>query len=72
MLLFYHFFTLMFGMAIAAISGNAQQAALVVPIFLAIFAGFSGTVVPYSQITAFWRYWLYYLNPWNYMLLVPV
>ena len=32
-------------------------------------------VVPYSQIKAFWRYWLYYLNPFTYLmqgLLQPV
>lgn len=68
MLLLYHLFTLLFGMAIAALAGNAQQAALIVPIFLGIFASFSGVLVPYAQITAFWRYWLYYINPWSYAL----
>jgi ATP-binding cassette, subfamily G (WHITE), member 2, SNQ2 len=32
-------------------------------------------VVPYSQITAFWRYWLYYLDPFTYLvggLVTPV
>lgn len=24
--------------------------------------------MPYAQITAFWRYWIYYLNPWTYIL----
>jgi ATP-binding cassette subfamily G (WHITE) protein 2 (SNQ2) len=37
-------------------------------VFLGIFASFSGVLVPYAQITAFWRYWLYYLNPWTYIL----
>jgi ABC-type multidrug transport system permease subunit len=36
---------------------------------------FCGVLVPYPQITAFWRYWLYYLNPFNYLiggLVVPI
>jgi ATP-binding cassette subfamily G (WHITE) protein 2 (SNQ2) len=51
-----------------SLAGNAQQAALIVPIFLGLFASFSGVLVPYAQITAFWRYWIYYLNPWTYSL----
>ncbi|RAL60548.1 hypothetical protein DID88_009744 [Monilinia fructigena] len=29
---------------------------------------FCGVLVPYAQITAFWRYWMYYLNPFNYLM----
>lgn len=29
---------------------------------------FAGVLVPYSQIQAFWRYWLYYLNPFSYLI----
>lgn len=29
---------------------------------------FCGVVVPYSQIQAFWRYWLYYLDPFTYLI----
>jgi ABC-type multidrug transport system permease subunit len=25
-------------------------------------------LVPYAQIQAFWRYWMYYLNPFNYLM----
>jgi ABC-type multidrug transport system permease subunit len=25
-------------------------------------------LVPYAQIQAFWRYWIYYLNPFNYLM----
>ena len=24
--------------------------------------------MPYAQIQAFWRYWIYYLNPFNYLI----
>lgn len=62
--------------AIAACSPNAYFSALANPIIIgAILINFSGVVVPYSQIKAFWRYWLYYLNPFTYLmqgLLQPV
>lgn len=29
---------------------------------------FCGVVVPYSQIQPFWRYWLYYLDPFTYLV----
>jgi ATP-binding cassette subfamily G (WHITE) protein 2 (SNQ2) len=29
---------------------------------------FNGIIVPYDQIQVFWRYWLYYLNPFTYLL----
>ncbi|KAF8321131.1 putative ABC multidrug transporter [Clavulina sp. PMI_390] len=68
MLLIYQLFILGFGQTIAACAGNETQATLINPAFLAIFASFSGVLVPYGQITAFWRYWLYYINPWSYLL----
>ncbi|KAF8314185.1 hypothetical protein DL93DRAFT_1089526 [Clavulina sp. PMI_390] len=68
MLLIYQLFTLAFGQTIAAFSGNENQASLINPLFLGIFASFSGVLVPYGQITAFWRYWIYYLDPWSYLL----
>lgn len=29
---------------------------------------FCGVVVPYSQMQPFWRYWLYYLDPFTYLV----
>lgn len=29
---------------------------------------FCGVVVPYSQLQAFWRYWIYYLDPFTYLV----
>jgi ATP-binding cassette subfamily G (WHITE) protein 2 (SNQ2) len=26
------------------------------------------TFSPYAQIVSFWRYWIYYINPWTYIL----
>lgn len=30
--------------------------------------GHSGVLVPYSQIVDFWKYWLYYIDPFIYLL----
>lgn len=62
--------------AIAAYSPNEYFASLVNPI--AIGTGlitFCGVLVPYSYIQPFWRYWLYYLDPFTYLvgaLVTPV
>lgn len=29
---------------------------------------FCGVVVPYSQMQPFWRYWMYYLDPFTYLV----
>ena len=29
---------------------------------------FCGVVVPYSQMQPFWRYWIYYLDPFTYLV----
>ena len=29
---------------------------------------FCGVVVPYAQMQPFWKFWLYYLDPFNYLV----
>ncbi|KAL2783115.1 ABC-2 type transporter-domain-containing protein [Aspergillus keveii] len=55
------------GQAIAAYAPNATFAALANPLILGTIVACCGVLVPYSQITVFWRYWLYYLNPFTYV-----
>ncbi|KAG8626263.1 hypothetical protein KVT40_005208 [Elsinoe batatas] len=64
----YEFFYTGLGQFIAAYAPNAVAASLVNPLIIFTLAGFSGTLVPYPQITAFWRYWLYWMNPFNYLI----
>ncbi|KAF2971491.1 hypothetical protein GQX73_g2127 [Xylaria multiplex] len=74
-MLLYEFLYTSIGQAIAAYSPNAYFAALANPLIVGTLIQFCGVVVPYSHINSFWRYWLYYLNPFNYLvggLLVPV
>ncbi|KAI0154520.1 putative ABC multidrug transporter [Xylariaceae sp. FL1272] len=74
-MIFYEFLYTSIGQAIAAYSPNPYFAALANPILVGTLIQFSGVLVPYDHIQPFWRYWLYYLNPFNYLvggLLVPV
>lgn len=52
----------------AAFAPNELFAALCNPVIMAIFIAFSGVLVPYTQIPAFWRYWLYWINPFTYLI----
>ncbi|KAJ5902715.1 hypothetical protein N7495_003243 [Penicillium taxi] len=63
----YEFIYTGLGQCIAAYAPNATFAALANPLFLGLLVAFCGMLVPYSEITAFWRYWLYYLNPFTYV-----
>ncbi|KUI62882.1 Brefeldin A resistance protein [Cytospora mali] len=57
------------GQAIAAYSPNELFAALANPVLIGCgLIPFSGVLVPYAQMQAFWRYWLYYLNPFGYLI----
>jgi ATP-binding cassette subfamily G (WHITE) protein 2 (SNQ2) len=75
-MIFYEFLYTSLGQAIAAYSPNAYFAALANPVIVgAALINFCGVVVPYSQIQVFWRYWMYYLDPFTYLiggLLEPV
>jgi ABC-type multidrug transport system ATPase subunit len=65
--LLYEFIYTGLGQMIAAFAPNATFAALANPVILGTLVAFCGMLVPYSQITVFWRYWLYYLNPFTYV-----
>lgn len=67
-MLMYEFVYTGIGQFVAAYAPNAVFAALVNPLIISILVSFCGVLVPYGQITAFWRYWLYYLNPFNYLM----
>ncbi|KAJ4312438.1 hypothetical protein N0V84_009930 [Fusarium piperis] len=67
-MLMYEFVYTGIGQFIAAYAPNEVFASLVNPIFLGILVSFCGVLVPYEQIQAFWRYWVYWLNPFNYLM----
>ncbi|KAI5263415.1 putative Brefeldin A resistance protein [Aureobasidium subglaciale] len=61
-MLMYEFIYTGIGQFIAAYASNAVAASLVNPLIIFTLVGFCGAVVPYGQITEFWRYW-YVLIP---------
>ena len=66
--LFYEFIYTGIGQFIAAYAPNAVFATLVNPIMITVLVSFCGVLVPFSQIQEFWRYWLYYLDPFQYLM----
>ncbi|KAJ9214471.1 hypothetical protein DTO166G4_3875 [Paecilomyces variotii] len=68
-MIFYEFLYTSIGQAIAAYAPNEYFAAIMNPVLIgAGLISFCGVVVPYSQMQYFWRYWLYYLDPFNYLV----
>ncbi|KAL9099861.1 MAG: hypothetical protein Q9163_004697, partial [Psora crenata] len=67
-MLFYEFIYTGIGQATAAYAPNAVFASLVNPVIITILVSFCGVLVPYQGIQEFWRYWMYYVNPFNYLM----
>jgi ATP-binding cassette subfamily G (WHITE) protein 2 (SNQ2) len=67
-MLMYEFVYTGIGQFIAAYAPNAVFASLVNPMVINTLVSFCGVLVPYAQIQPFWRYWLYYLNPFNFLM----
>jgi ABC-type multidrug transport system permease subunit len=67
-MLMYEFVYTGIGQFIAAYAPNAVFASLANPLVIGTLVSFCGVLVPYAQIQPFWRYWIYYLNPFNYLI----
>lgn len=67
-MLVYQFIYTGIGQFVAAYAPNAIFASLINPLLIGTMVLFCGVMVPYSQIQEFWRYWLYYLNPFTYLM----
>ncbi|KAJ5369162.1 ABC multidrug transporter atrF [Penicillium cataractarum] len=68
MMLLYEFVYTGIGQFVAAYAPNATFAALVNPLIIGTLVSFCGVLVPYGQIQEFWRYWIYWMNPFNYLM----
>lgn len=68
MMLIYEFIYTGIGQFIAAYAPNPTFAALVNPLIISVLVLFCGVFVPYDQLNVFWKYWMYYLNPFNYVV----
>jgi ABC-type multidrug transport system permease subunit len=67
-MLIYEFIYTGIGQFIAAYAPNATFAALVNPLIVNSLVLFCGAFVPQPELNVFWRYWMYYLNPFNYVV----
>ncbi|KAL3484275.1 ABC-2 type transporter-domain-containing protein [Aspergillus germanicus] len=68
-MIFYEFLYTSIGQAIAAYAPNEYFAAISNPIVIgAGMISFCGVVAPYDTMQPFWRYWMYYLDPFTYLV----
>ncbi|KAB5513070.1 ABC-2 type transporter-domain-containing protein [Coniochaeta sp. 2T2.1] len=67
-MLMYEFIYTGIGQFVAAYAPNEVFASLVNPLIIGILVSFCGVLVPYQQIQVFWRYWIYWANPFNYLM----
>jgi ABC-type multidrug transport system permease subunit/ABC-type multidrug transport system ATPase subunit len=67
-MLTYEFVYTGIGQFVAAYAPNELFAALCNPIVIGMLVSFCGVLVPYAQIQPFWRYWMYWINPFNYLM----
>ncbi len=67
-MLFYEFIYTGIGQFVAAYAPNAVFASLVNPVIITVLVSFCGVLMPYQAIQEFWRYWIYYLDPFNYLI----
>ncbi|KAI5924436.1 ABC transporter [Camillea tinctor] len=67
-MLMYEFVYTGIGQFVAAYAPNAMFASLTNPFILGVLISFCGVLVPYTQINVFWRYWVYWMNPFNYLM----
>ncbi|OZJ04704.1 hypothetical protein BZG36_02532 [Bifiguratus adelaidae] len=65
---FFVFYAVSLGFLIAAFSTTQTMAAVLNPFFTSILILFAGIVQPPSLMPAFWRSWMYWLDPYHYVI----
>lgn len=68
MLIIFTVFAITLGQFIAAWTPSTQIAALLNPFIISTLNLFCGVVVPYANLPKFWRSWLYWLDPYHYLV----
>ncbi|KAL8736867.1 MAG: hypothetical protein Q9181_002258 [Wetmoreana brouardii] len=64
----YEVFQVLLGLLMMATSPDLGVAGNVLVFMICTMNWYNGLIVPYNQMQVFWRYWLYYLNPFSYLL----
>ena len=68
MVLLFFWFQASWGQWICAFAPSFTVISNVLPFFFVMFSLFNGVVRPWSQLSVFWKYWMYYLNPSTYWI----
>ncbi|KAF2108995.1 ABC drug exporter AtrF [Lophiotrema nucula] len=68
MTMLFYLFISSWGQWICAFAPSFTVISNVLPFFFVMFSLFNGVVRPYSQLSVFWRYWMYYVNPSTYWI----
>ncbi|KAI0588081.1 abc transporter [Pyrenophora tritici-repentis] len=68
MTMLFFIFISSWGQWICAFAPSFTVISNVLPFFFVMFGLFNGIVRPYDMMPAFWRYWIYYLNPSTYWI----
>ncbi|KAG9324330.1 hypothetical protein KVV02_006576 [Mortierella alpina] len=68
MLVIFTIFAITLGQWIAAWTPSTQIAALLNPFIISTMNLFCGVVMPYASMPKFWRSWLYWLDPYHYIV----
>ncbi|GAA5828045.1 hypothetical protein JCM11251_005707 [Rhodosporidiobolus azoricus] len=61
-------FAVTMGQAVAALAPTIYAAAMTNPFLLVVFSLFCGVTVPPNSMPHFWRSWLYYLDPFTWLI----
>lgn len=68
MTMLFFFFQASWGQWICAFAPSFTVISNVLPFFFVMFSLFNGVVRPYAMLPAFWKYWMYYVNPSTYWI----
>ncbi|KAG8528240.1 uncharacterized protein KY384_007157 [Bacidia gigantensis] len=68
MTMLFFLFQSSWGQWICAFAPSFTVLSNILPFFFVMFSLFNGVIRPYSQLSVFWKYWMYYINPSTYYI----
>ncbi|KAF9435109.1 hypothetical protein BGZ76_006883 [Entomortierella beljakovae] len=68
MVILFTMFSTTLGQMIAAWTPNIRIAAMINPTVISILNLFCGVVMPYHLMPGFWRWWMYWVDPYTYIV----
>jgi len=68
MIMIFCLFAITLGQLIAALTPSTTVAALLNPFIFSALNLFCGVMMPYAQMPKFWRSWMYWLDPYHYVI----